>query len=242
MKNNTRMLGTAFAVASLALPVASFADTGVRVRAGTMSMDYSLEFDNGGSTLVDGDFSGVPVGITLIMEGGTYIDLSYLSGSGDADVIAPGGGGTTSSDLDRSDTTVVIGSKTGDLSVYVGYKLASTEYEYNNSSPEEFESSGFVGGIGYSIPFRQSALNFSGGLGILTGTYNFGNDSSDADYTLGYSLAASYSYMFDKSFSVTADYRLNMFEYGFSDIPGTSGDLTLIEEFSGYSLTANYTF
>lgn len=235
---NMKKLGL---LAALALAsTASFADTSFRVRGGYTFGDYELSSDV--QPLYDAEYTGVPLGLTLIFDNGMYADVLVSNVSGDAN----GDDTDETGDFDRDDTTLTFGWRVENFSFFVGYKKgeSTTEFEFapGFSAADTFESEGVVAGAGISFPSGSHNFSITGGLGFMEGTYTYEETGSpdfdvDADFTLGYSLGLAYSYSFNSNFAITADYKWQSYDFEFSDF-----DITLTEDFSGFSLLAGYRF
>lgn len=226
---NMKKLGL---LAALALAsTASFADTSFRLRAGYTTGDYELSYNDESSYTAE--YTGVPIGATLILDSGLYFDVLIANVSGDADVL------DQTTDFERDDTTLTAGWRMDNVSFYVGYKTAETNTDYPfGIPPDKFESSGLVAGAGVAFPSGNHSFAISGGLGFMEGTYTPepGVDF-DADFTLGYSFGLSYSYSFNSHFAITADYKWQSYDFEFTDSAET-----LTEDFSGFSVLAGYRF
>jgi opacity protein-like surface antigen len=232
-----RLIAVSAMLAGLAIAQSSNAEVTTRLRAGyTFAGDYEVTSDIafGADALeYEVDYSGVPVGLTVMFGETFYADLAYQSSQGEAKFAwSP-----QSPDFKRSEWTAAFGARFGKFTSYIGYKDGTSKTDWPTGYyPDEFESSGLVAGFGVSIPIPHSSLNFSLGIGSLKGTYTFApGESIETDYAFGYSLGAGYTYVFNKHFSATADYKWNKFDYSWEDA-------TISEQLSQATVSAAFSF
>ncbi len=205
--------------ALVALSGVAQAEVGIRVRAGIGLGQYSVDSNlttGGFKVKYDADYTTVPVGITLITDNDLYVDLVHQTSSGNASFSFS----SQEPDFERDDTTLTIGARKGNASFYVGYKTSEAITDWPSGTgiaPDKLSTSGFLAGVGWAFPFSSSALNISGGVGVLNGTYTFSPTSVplDSDTTLGYSVSAGYTYAFKSGFSINADIRWQQYSYDF---------------------------
>ncbi|HTE40350.1 MAG TPA: hypothetical protein VK629_05965 [Steroidobacteraceae bacterium] len=198
------------------------AEVNVRLRAGVgigqYSVDSNFSIGGGGQYKVEyeADYITVPVGVTLIFDNELYVDMVHQSSSGDAKFSFS----NQKPDFSRDDTTLTIGGRLDNVSIYVGYKTSEAITDWPSGTgiaPDRLTTSGFLAGVGWAIPLSSSAFNLGAGVGVLSGVYDYSSTAAplDSETTLGYSLNAGYTYVFGPSFSVNADLRYQSYDYKF---------------------------
>jgi hypothetical protein len=213
-----------FAIAALAVCTsqAALAEVNVRLRAGVgmgqYSVDSNFSIGAGGQYKVEyeADYVTVPVGVTLIFDNELYIDLVHQSSSGKAQFAFT----SQEPDFSRDDTTLTIGGRLENVSIYVGYKTGEAITDWPSGTgiaPDRLTTSGFLAGVGWAIPLSSSAFNLGAGVGVLSGEYDYSVTATplNSETTFGYSLSAGYTYVFGPSFSVNADLRYQSYDYKF---------------------------
>jgi len=104
-------------------------------------------------------------------------------------------------------------------------------------------------GAAWGMPALGGAINVSGALALLRGTWS--NDSATnpynntADATLGFSFNAGYTYRFGRGWGVTGDYRFQRYNYAFNQY--TTGATTnpgydVTEKISSIGVRVSYEF
>jgi opacity protein-like surface antigen len=232
-----KRLATTLMLTSVGLLATAMAQAEVttRLRAGVALAGGYEVVDSDNISTYDADYTAVPVGVTVYFGDAMYADVAYQSASGDATF--PWSRQKT--DFSRTDLTISFGMNFDRLNTYVGYKQGLTETDWPGAAPpDEFETSGVVFGGGFAFPMGRSAMSLGFGMGFLSGTYTWApGASADADYTLGYSLSAGYSFAFNEHFSASADYRWNSYSFDFVD-----DDFTIDEIFQQATISLSYSF
>jgi hypothetical protein len=250
MHTTTVLKTGAVLLAGMTMANVANADVNIRLRAGSGTGTYSVtsNFSVGSAPNTrrveyDATYLAVPVGVTLITDGGLYVDLLHMSASGEAEF----DGTSEKPDFSRDDTTLTIGGRKGDFSVYVGYKTGEAVTEWpGDFDPDKLSTSGFIAGLGWGKALGRNVFTLGGGVGVLSGRYRYlapqspvDPDAQDnpleSDTTLGFSVGAGYTYVFASSFSVNADVKWQSYDYDF-------GAFQLQEELANVTLNLQYTF
>jgi opacity protein-like surface antigen len=222
---------------SLAATSAAIAEVNVRLRAGAGMGIYSVTSNllTGGRLVeYDADYVAVPFGVTLIMNNEFYVDLLHQTASGDAKFDWSG----QKPDFARDDTTLTLGARKGEFSIYVAYKTGETKTDWPTGfDPDKLTASGFLAGFGWAKPFGSSALTLGAGVGVMSGKYAFATTSNpfESDTTIGFSVGAGYTYAFNSNFSLNADLKWQTYNYDF-------GPFYIEENPSHLTLNLQYTF
>jgi len=241
---------TGVALTAMLVSFNAAAEVNLRLRAGAGAGMYSVtsNFLVGAGSAVrrveyDATYTAIPVGVTLITDDGLYVDLLHQTASGKAEF----DGYSEKTDFSRDDTTLTIGGRKGDFSVYLGYKAAEAKTDWPAGfDPDKLTTSGFIAGLGWVKAFGRNAVTLGGGVGILSGRYRYLDPRSpvspnvqdnplESDTTLGFSAGAGYTYVFTPSFSLNADLKWQSYNYDF-------GSFYIKENPSHLVLMAQYTF
>lgn len=250
MHTTTVVKAAGAVLACMAMVNVAVADVNVRLRAGVGTGTYSVTSNflvGSGSTTrrveYDATYLAVPVGVTLITDSGLYVDLLHVSASGEAEF----SGTSQTPDFSRDDTTLTIGARKGDFSLYMGYKTGEAATDWpGDFDPDKLTTSGFIAGLGWAKAFGRNVFTLGGGVGVLSGRYRYLAPQSpvespnqdnplESDTTLGFSLGAGYTYIFASGFSINADLKWQSYDYDF-------GSFQLQEELANVTLNFQYTF
>lgn len=238
----------------------------IKLRAGAGSSTYEL---GGDYTHAKSKYTPTNVGLTFSSDtaaNGAYLDLSYSGGSGEhdgwatANVVSSVCGGSCGNvasakeDFKRSDFAltggvVFLNQNNGVAgNVYIGLKTGKTTLGAKNAvlpwTEETFETTGMIFGGGASFPVaggRAGSVGVNVGLGIMGANWKDNNGfDAKADYAVGGSLGASYTFPFTSNFGVTADVKYHSYSYKFG--ADTATPFTVSEKIStvGASLYAKF--
>lgn len=228
------ILMTSLIVGAALVSQPALADIKVRVGGGTSTYELSGDWLKGKST-----YSPTTLGITFSSDAstnGAYLDIGYSGGTGSHDVFAGYTGGTTSDPFKRQDFALTGGAvflnpNNGIAgNVYVGLKTGKTTLgsplgvHYVGAATVSRETtlttSGVVFGGGASFPIaggRAGSAGVNVGLGIMGNKWATDNGlSATANYAVGGSIGANYTFPFSQNFGVTADYKYQSYSYDFS--------------------------
>jgi hypothetical protein len=246
----TKIVGAVLTAAAIALPQAVQAEGLVRLRVGAASTNYDLTFDNVGvyaNMKAKSKYTAKSAGLTLISEGGFYVDvLGQTSGDATHDLWKP----APDQKFSRDDFTVTLGvsipGQSGTGSVFGGYKSGSTELTARPGLPwkrDTFDSDGFFFGAGYGFPAAGGQIGFNGAIAFMQGTWTDDTGyNNEADFTVGFSLGLSYTYMFGKNFGIVGDIKTQRYSYDFAVYSTTQPAYTVVEQINsvGLSLFAQF--
>ena len=235
----------AVVAAAVALPQAVQAEGLVRVRAGLAPTNYTLTFDDVGPYAggkAKSKYTSKNLGLTLISEGGFYVDaLGQTSGDAKHDLWNP----LPDQGFSRDDFTLTLGvsipGQSGTGSIFGGFKSGSTELKTPPGLPwtrDTFDNSGIFFGGGYGFPALGGQIGFNGALAFMSGKWtDDAGFNNEADFTVGFSFGLSYTYMFGKSFGVTADYKTQRYSYDFAVYSTTTPAYTVAEQINSFGLS-----
>lgn len=230
--------------AALALPQAAQAEGLVRIRVGAAPTNYSLKSDGGpySGAEAKSDYTATNVGLTFVSEGGVYLDLvGQASGDATHDLYKP----QPDQKFSRTDFTLTLGvsmpGQSGTGSIFGGFKSGSSELSAPAGyawTKDTFDSTGFFFGGGYAWPALGGQIGLNGAIAFMAGTWkDDAGFNNEADYTFGYSFGLGYTYMFNRNFGLSADYKIQAYSYGFNQYSTTAG-YTVDEQISSLGLNA----
>jgi hypothetical protein len=216
------------------LSQAAQADGAVRVRYGIANTDYGVTYEDAfGTEQAASSYTATNVGLTVISSGGVYFDAVVGSSEdgakykGDPDWF----GGQTGNFV-RSDTTLTVGfsqpsADGSSAAFFFGYKSGETELKVNSTNVRDlFETSGFFFGMSYGFPVGGGHFGVNGALSFMSGSWDWNGASpfkADADFTVGFSLGANYTYMFGSNVGMSVEAKYNSYTYDF----GVDGNTVL---------------
>ena len=230
----------------LACSITAQAEISIRARAGVGAGSYDASGDvhvNLGTSCTNNcpavkyssDYTAIPIGLTFISDEGIYFDMMHQFANGNSKFAG------TKGTLTRDESTLTIGTRHNQFSVYMGYKQAETNNKWSAplSFRDKFSSSGFITGFGWNQPLPVGVLNASLGVGFLNAQYSYDKSQPalESNTTLGGSVGISYGYAFTENLNVTADYKWQSYNYSFDIISAK-----MKEDFSQLGVTASYSF
>jgi len=253
----TMVASVLLTAAAVALPQAAQAEGLVRLRAGVANTSYSVKFDTSADPWYQGktgksDYTARTVGLTFVSGGGFYVDVTgQTSGDAKHDLWNP----QPEQEFSRDDFTVTLGisvpTQSGTGSFFGGYKSGTTELNAPKGAvvpgtgtpigwnKDTFDTKGFFFGGGYAFPAAGGQIGLNGAIAFMTGRWTDDSGySNEADYTIGFSLGLSYTYMFGRNFGLTADLRSQHYSYGFNQGGTTFPAYTVDEQINSLGLSA----
>jgi len=213
-------------VVAIGLSQTALAEVDIRLRAGAGVGMYSVDSNiPTGGRLVEyqANYTPIAAGVTLILDNELYVDLVHQNASGKAKF----DWSSEKPDFSRNDTTLTIGGRVDNISVYVGYKTSEANTDWPTGfQPDKLTTSGFLAGAGWAIPFSSSAINLGGGVGVLNGKYRYlapgapaqpdvQDNPLESDTTVGFSVSAGYTYVFSPHLSINGDLKYQYYNYEF---------------------------
>ena len=217
-----------------------------RVKAGAASGTYENTYTAGREDEVD--FDGLELSAALLFNSGMFVEVKSTALEADgSDVDSNNGIIMTTDEWTRDERSISLGFAAGGGGIVIGYQDNETVYETAAAGDVELNSSGVTFAYGLLGNFGESnfGYNASLGFGVMEGQWiadSVGLDA-DADYTFGYSLGLGLSYALFDGLVLAADYRLQAYEFEFTDPFGNGGaDETIEEVINRFVLSASYTF
>lgn len=206
------------------------ADGAVRVRYGIANNDYTV---TSAGVIGDGtaaaSYGSTNVGLTVISAGGAYFDAVVGSSEDGAKYKGDPNWFGQAGNFERSDTTLTIGATApnadgSSAAFFFGYKSGDTKLKQGATATvlDHFETSGFFFGMSYGFPVAGGHFGLNGAMSFMSGTwsYNIPVVTADADFTIGFSLGANYTYMFNSSLGMSVEAKYNSYTYDFLNNSG----------------------
>lgn len=224
------------------------AETNVRVKAGAVTGTYDNVYSPGGRE-DEVDFGGVELSAALLFNEGMFVELKSSKLEADAADVDSNNPAVDQTDWTRDELALNFGFAAGGGGIVIGFQDNSTVNETAavpaGFGDVELTSTGLTFAYGLLGNFGESNFGYSAtlGLGVMDGNLN--SDSgvdADADYTFGYSLGLGLSYAPIDHLTLAADYRLQAYEFEFSDVFTTGDTLTIEETINRFVFSAAYTF
>jgi hypothetical protein len=222
--------------------------SGLKVRGGLTSNDYTLDYTPTGSSstvLAKSSYSGNNLGLTWLSDDSSvYLDYARASGSGTftRSYTTPG---TYTSDFKRSDDVIILGVNTinagGSVgNFYVGWKDGVTSLGVapnasatgTNKYAYDLKTSGLVFGGGLGLPAAGGSIGLSLGMGLMSmrEINTTTSQSWTADNAFGFSYGIGYTYAFTPNVGASVDYKGNYYTYTFDS--GLSSEYKFSETFT----------
>lgn len=181
-----------------------------RVKAGFGNADYTQEFSDENFTL-DGSFGTQSLSIAYAFPSHSFIDLTIRQNASGAEATFSDQLGQKR-ELTREDMSLTWGSAdlVSGTQATIGLFSGKTEiapYKYAH------ESTGLTFGVARSFSGDLGSLGIGAGIALLTSTFTDSNGASvDSETSTGYSVNASYSYLFTKNVGVSADIKYQVYD------------------------------
>jgi hypothetical protein len=248
-------MGAVLCAAMAAASHAALADEGlIRARVAMSRVNYSVGFDqnadpNYKNKTAKSSFTMKGVGLTAVSASGVYVDfVTAKSGSATHDLWS--NITSTPQPFERTESAVTLGFSgpvgEGSASAFLGYKTGESDL---NAPPgaitgytftkDKFKSSGLFFGGGFAFPAMGGNLGFNGALALMSGKWTDDHNppfDNSADTTVGFSLGASYTYLFTKNFGASVDWKYNSYSYNFALYSTTTAPYTVTEKMSSFGL------
>lgn len=265
---NKLAIGAVLCAMTVVASQAALADEGlIRLRATASRNSYSLGFDDNGPTgyrnkTAKATFTMKGVGLTAVSASGVYVDfVTAKSGSATHDLW--NSFTTAPQSFERTESALTLGfsgqAGEGSGSAFLGYKVGESKLHAPPFAPvtstlpnttynftqDKFTSSGLFFGGGFAFPAMGGNLGFNGAIAFMSGKWTDDHSptpyDNKADTTVGFSLGASYTYLFTKNVGVSADWRFNAYSYNFN-LYSTNPAYTVTETINsfGVSLLAQF--
>src|SRR5690242_7189717 len=245
------------------LPAAAQAEIGTfRGYVGAAPTSYQISFDQnapnfGGGLNYQGktaksSYTAVNLGLAWTSPKGIYVDVSgqkSLSATHDfwSDV------GSSSEDFSHDAYTLtggyshVLSGSGMSISGFGGYTQASTSLGAPsppfNFSEDKFQSKAIFLGVGWGMPALGGQVGASLAIASGSGTWKDDNGfNNNADYMIGYSVGASYTYKINQSFGVTADLRHQQYRYDFGVYATNAPAYSVTEKITSAGVRLSYQF
>jgi hypothetical protein len=240
-------------------PAASQAQNAFRLYAGAAPTSYKITFDQnapnfaGGANYKDktakSTYTAVNVGLTWVSPKAIYVDFAaQQSLSATHDLWKS----VTSQDQDFSHDSYTLTAgyshvfdKGISVSGFGGYTVSNTVLNAPRQlgfTKDKFDSHGIFVGVGAGIPALGGQFSGSVALAGMSGKWK--DDvaySNSADYTVGFSLGAAYTYKISQAWGVGADIRLQQYKYTFGTYT-TQPAYSVKENISSLGVKAGYQF
>ncbi len=253
--------GAVLCALTVAASQAAVADEGlIRLRVSEARTSYSLGFDqnadpNYRNKTAKSTFTMKGVGLTAVSSSGVYLDfVTAKSGSATHDLWS--NVNSTPQSFERTESTVTLGfsgpAGEGSASGFLGYKTGESDL---NAPPgaitgytftkDIFKSSGFFFGGGFAFPALGGNIGFNGAIAFMSGKWTDDHNppfDNSADTTVGFSLGASYTYLFTKNVGLSVDWKFNAYSYNFALYSTSVAPYTVTETTNalGLSLLAQF--
>lgn len=252
-------------VAAGFLSTAAQAQQTFRVYAGVAPTTYSIAFSGSAPTgysskTAKSSYTAENVGFSWVLPQRIYFDLSYQKSlSADHDLWKDSNAANASKqDFSNNAITLTGGyihvmpsgmSITG----FGGFRKSESTLNAPRGatipagtitwSKDIFDSRGVFVGAGLGLPALGGQFSFSGALAFLGGTWKDDQTfNSKADYTIGYSLNAGYTYKFTQALGVTADLRYQVYNFGFNQNSTVFAAYDVTEKIASAGVRLSYQF
>jgi hypothetical protein len=252
---NRLAIGAVLCAMTFVASEAAFADEGlIRLRATASRNSYSLGFDQNAGTgyknkTAKATYTMKGVGLTAVSSSGVYLDIvTAKSGSATHDLWS--NFTSTPQSFERKESAITLGFSSqvgeGSASGFLGYKTGESDL---NAPPgalgaytftkDKFKSSGMFFGGGFAFPAMGGNLGFNGAIALMSGKWTDDHNppyDNSADTTVGFSLGASYTYLFTKNVGMSVDWKFNAYSYNFALYSTTQPAYTVTETINSFGV------
>jgi len=236
-------------------PAAAQAQVGTfRLYAGVAPTTYKISFDqNGpyGSVTAKSSYTAANAGLTWISPKGIYVDLALqqsLSATHDLWNSVPN---TPPQDFSHDSYTLTGGyshafARGASISGFGGYIVSNTQLNAPKPpllfSKDKFDGQGIFIGVGGGYPALGGQVSASLAIASMKGKWRDDNGfNNTADYTIGFSLGAGYTYKFSQAWGITGDIRSQQYKYNFGAYSALS-QYSVKENITSLGVKVSYQF
>lgn len=239
-------------------PAAAQAQSGTfRLYAGLAPTTYKISFDQNspyGSATAKSKYTAANAGLTWISSRGIYVDFALqqsLSATHDLWNFVPN---TPPQDFSHDTYTLTGGYSHGfasgvSVSGFGGYTVSNTQLNAPKPpfafSKDKFDSQGIFIGVGVGYPALGGQISGSVAIASMKGKWKDDNGfNNTADYTIGFSLGAGYTYKFSQAWGITGDIRSQQYKYDFGTYTATTAQpaYTVKENITSLGVKLSYQF
>ena len=237
-------------------PAAVQAQSTFRLYAGVAPTTYKISFDQNspyGSKTAKSSYTAANAGLTWISSRGIYVDFAAsqsLSATHDLWNSVT----TQKQDFSHDSYTLTGGYSHGfasgvSVSGFGGYTVSNTQLNAPKPpllfSKDKFDSQGLFIGVGVGYPALGGQISGSVAIASMKGKWKDDNGfNNSADYTIGFSLGAGYTYKFSQAWGVTADVRSQQYKYDFGTYTATTAQpaYSVKENITSLGVKVSYQF
>jgi hypothetical protein len=238
-------------------PAAVQAQNTFRLYAGLAPTTYKISFDQTspyGNVTAKSTYTAANVGLTWISPKGIYVDFAAqhsLSATHDLWSSVPN---TPPQDFSHDSYTLTGGYSHGfaqgaSVSGFGGIIVSNTQLNAPKPpllfSKDKFDSQGIFIGVGGGYPALGGQFSVSVAIASMKGKWKDDNGfNNSADYTIGFSLGAGYTYKLSQAWGVTADVRSQQYKYNFGTYTATTAQpaYSVKENITSLGVKVSYQF
>jgi len=236
-------------------PATTQAQSVFRLYAGLAPTTYKISFDQNApysNMIAKSNYIAANVGVTWISPRGIYVDLAAsqsLSATHDLWNSVT----TQPQDFSHDFYTLTAGyshafAQGASISGFGGYIVSNTVLHAPSQlgfTEDKFDSQGIFIGVGGGYPVLGGQASASFAIASMKGKWR--DDSgfnNSADYTIGFSLGAGYTYKFSQAWGITADVRSQQYKYVFGAYTATTvePEYTVKESITSLGVRVSYQF
>jgi hypothetical protein len=237
-------------------PAATQAQSAFRLSAGAAPTSYKISFDQNApysNKTAKSSYTAANVGLTWISPKGIYVDLAAsqsLSATHDLWNSVT----TQKQDFSHESYTLTGGyshafARGASISGFGGYTVSNTQLNAPKPpllfSRDKFDSQGIFVGVGGGYPMLGGQVSGSLAIALMKGKWRDDNGfNNSADYTVGFSLGAGYTYKISQAWGVTADVRSQQYKYTFGSYTATTTqpEYSVKENITSLGVKVSYQF
>ena len=237
-------------------PVAAQAQSAFRLYAGIAPTTYKISFDQNspyGNATAKSSYTAANAGLTWISSRGIYVDFAAQQSLNATHDLWDS---VTNQKQDFShDTYTLTGgyshafAQGASVSGFGGYTVSNTQLNAPKPpllfSKDKFDSQGIFIGVGGGYPALGGQISASLAIASMKGKWKDDNGfNNSADYTIGFSLGAGYTYKFRQAWGITGDVRSQQYKYNFGAYTATTAQpqYSVKENITSLGVKVSYQF